>query len=144
MHIPACTLSAWQMVIKDLQTGARIETVPGQCSGEAEWGDDEHLYYLRRDENHREYQVWRHQLGADTGDVLLLEETDGLFTVDIYKSQRCPLTSSVLYIPTGACRRGLRQAVWGEAGRRQQALTHRSPDAHQAAFLHTHQSVNLL
>jgi len=77
----------YQMVIKDLQTGARIETVPGQCSGEAEWGDDEHLYYLRRDENHREYQVWRHQLGADTGDVLLLEETDGLFTVDIYKSQ---------------------------------------------------------
>jgi oligopeptidase B len=55
-------------------------------SGSIRWGaDDDTLFYLKMDEAHRPYQVYRRKL-ASADEVMLLEESDELYWMGIYKS----------------------------------------------------------
>lgn len=69
--------------IRDLDTGEDLDDVVGPEQGRplghgVAWGSDSnHLYYTVQDESHRPFQVWRHVVGTDASqDVLVLEEPD--------------------------------------------------------------------
>jgi len=64
------------MYVKDLTSGDIVdhdETL--EMSGSIRWGaDDNELFYLKMDEAHRPYQVYRRRLGNNDPDEMLLEE----------------------------------------------------------------------
>ncbi|HEU4947087.1 MAG TPA: S9 family peptidase [Kribbella sp.] len=70
--------------IKDLDTG---ELLPDQLKdvhyGSAWAADGSTIFYTTVDDAWRPYQVWRHTLGADTEDVLVLDEPDERFWVGV-------------------------------------------------------------
>ncbi len=64
--------------------GAADEVVPDTYYGLAWANDNATVFYTRVDEAMRPYQLWRHRLGTDPGDdVLVIEEADGRFTVSV-------------------------------------------------------------
>lgn len=75
--------------VKDLGSGEIIdESVTGVGYGLAFSADQEWLFYARVDEAWRQHQVWRHRIGGDPAqDVLVLEETDERFTVQFSSSR---------------------------------------------------------
>ncbi len=67
--------------VRDLATNVDLaDFLPG-CSAGSAWAiDNVTFFYLRLDEAHRPYQVWRHRLGTDLDqDVLVFEESDERF-----------------------------------------------------------------
>ncbi len=76
--------------IKNLETGELApERIEG-TTGRSVWARDNHtLFYVKREEGTlRAYQVWRHVLGTDPSeDVLVYEETDDEFYVDAFLSR---------------------------------------------------------
>ena len=76
------------------------------------WADDQTLFYVRQDDAHRPYQVWRHTLGAPPSeDTLVYEDTDELFNVACWRSRDGSLifieseskeTTEVHLVPSGA------------------------------------------
>lgn len=72
--------------IKDLRTGQVLsDAVPG-TSGDLAWAaDDQTIFYVKKDETTlRAYQVWRHTLGTDAAqDVLVFDEKDEAFYVSV-------------------------------------------------------------
>ena len=78
-----------QMYVKDANTHEIVDHDPElEISGSIAWGaDDKVLYYLKLDETHRPYQVYRRFLGTDDkSDELIFEEPDDLYWTGIYKS----------------------------------------------------------
>ena len=76
--------------LRDLDTGQDLVDVIGPEQGRplghgVAWGSDSrHLYYTVQDEAHRPYQVWRHVVGSDaTDDVLVLEEPDDRYWMGV-------------------------------------------------------------
>jgi oligopeptidase B len=70
---------------RDLETGADLpDAIPG-TSGSFAWSTDrETLFYLKLDENQRPSSVWRHRLGTDAADdVLVYDEPDPGFFVGV-------------------------------------------------------------
>ena len=67
--------------VRDLDTGEDLADLLHGCSAGSAWAtDNQTFFYLRLDEAHRPYQVWRHELGTDQdGDVLVYEESDERF-----------------------------------------------------------------
>ncbi len=64
----------YDLYVGDLATGAVIAgPIPGVGAGGA-WAGDDWLFYLRVDDAWRPHQVWRHHLGADPPDDLVLAE----------------------------------------------------------------------
>ena len=58
------------------------ETVPETGYGLAWSAATDHVFYVRLDEAHRPYQLWRHRLGSDSSeDVLVYEESDRRFSL---------------------------------------------------------------
>jgi oligopeptidase B len=76
--------------LRDLHSGQELPLeIPG-TAGSAVWArDNETVFYVKKDpETLREFQVWRHRLGTDTGaDVLVYEETDPEFFVWVERSK---------------------------------------------------------
>jgi oligopeptidase B len=76
--------------LKNLETG---ETLPDEVTGTSAnmtWAmDNQTLFYVRRDpETLRAYQVYRHRLGSDaTDDVLVFEEKDDTFYVTVERTK---------------------------------------------------------
>ena len=70
--------------IKDLETGELLEDrLEGVFYG-ATWAGEDYLFYVRVDDAWRPYQVWRHQVGTDAAeDVLVYEEADEKFGVGV-------------------------------------------------------------
>ncbi|NNF08058.1 MAG: S9 family peptidase [Candidatus Eisenbacteria bacterium] len=67
------------MTIRDLETGKDVDYVIPDV-GSVTWGDNETLFYTRVDEHHRPSSVYRHKMGSDPkNDVLVLKETDPRF-----------------------------------------------------------------
>lgn len=78
--------------------------------------DSRHFFYTRVDDAQRPYQLWRHELGTDTSnDVLVLQEDDAQFNVSVGRSRDdevivvqlgSSMTTEVHYVagddPTGA------------------------------------------
>ena len=76
--------------IKDLETGELAPEAIEGTTGRSVWArDNRTLFYVKREEGTlRAYQVWRHVVGTDPQqDVLVYEETDDEFYVDAFLSR---------------------------------------------------------
>jgi oligopeptidase B len=76
--------------IKDLGTGITLGDQIPMTSGDLEWANDNRtLFYIKlQEETLIPYQVWRHEVGADSKvDVLVYEEHDPTFLLTMEKSR---------------------------------------------------------
>lgn len=75
--------------IKDLSTGEILSDKIENTTGGSVWAaDNQTLFYTRKDETLRAYQIWKHKLGTkQEEDVLVFEETDDTFNAYVYKSK---------------------------------------------------------
>jgi oligopeptidase B len=72
---------------KDLSSGA-IDAWSMPEVASVVWANDSRtLYYVTMDEAKRASRLWRHIVGAGTADLLLYEEVDELFSVDVSKTR---------------------------------------------------------
>ncbi len=74
---------------KNLKTGEILSDKIENTTGKAVWANDNlHIFYNRKDTNLRAFQVWRHKIGTDASeDVLVFHEKDEAFDVNVYKSK---------------------------------------------------------
>jgi oligopeptidase B len=72
--------------VKDLESGAVLADRIDKVSSVAWSADDSILFYVTEDEAKRPFRLWRHRLGATTDD-LLLEESDELFRLGVFRSR---------------------------------------------------------
>ena len=75
---------------KNLATGELLDDVIEDVTGSVAWANDnETVFYAKQHpETLRSYQVYRHRLGTDRADdVLVFEETDETFHVDVFKTK---------------------------------------------------------
>lgn len=75
--------------IKDLVNGEILADKIENTTGGSVWAaDNKTLFYTRKDETLRAYQIWKHRLGTkQEDDVLVFEETDDTFNAYVYKSK---------------------------------------------------------
>ena len=81
--------------VRDLETGQDLVTANGSglrigdTAGDMIWGGDSNtLYYIRRDAEHRPSLVYRHRIGEDPAqDVLIYEERNKGFFVSLGRTQ---------------------------------------------------------
>lgn len=81
--------------IKDLNSGSHYPETIGNAFGSAyaltglEWANDnETLFYVTFDDAKRPYRLYRHKLGTDVAqDVLIFEESDNRYNLYFYKSR---------------------------------------------------------
>ena len=75
---------------KDLATGETLEDVIPEATANMTWAnDDRTLFYARQDpETLRSHRIYRHVLGTDTAeDVLVYEETDDAFSTHVFRTK---------------------------------------------------------
>lgn len=74
---------------KNLKTGKVLDDVIENATGKVVWANDnQHIFYIRKDKSLRAFQVFRHRLGTDSSeDVLVYHEEDETFDVSIYKTK---------------------------------------------------------
>ena len=75
--------------LKDLETGDALVDVIPEVTGNLTWANDNrHLFYGKQDpETLRSYQIYRHLLGTDPSeDVMVYEETDPTFGTYVWKT----------------------------------------------------------
>lgn len=74
---------------KDLNTGEILSDQIPNTTGKAVWANDnEHIFYIRKDETLRAFQVYLHKLGTDASqDILVFHEEDDTFDVNVYKTK---------------------------------------------------------
>ena len=102
----------YTLSFKNLENGELFgEQIPN-TTGKAVWANDnKHVFYTRKDENLRAFQVFRHQLGTPyEHDVLIFHEKDEAFDVNIFKtksleyifiSSSSSVTDEMHFIPAG-------------------------------------------
>lgn len=75
--------------IKDLKSGKILSDKLENTTGGSVWAaDNKTLFYTRKDETLRAYQIWKHILGTpQSEDKLIFEEKDETFNVFAYKSK---------------------------------------------------------
>ena len=75
--------------IRDLTTGADLaDTIPGTYYGGAWASDNATLFYSTLDDAHRPWRIWRHRLGTDTAeDVLVHQEDDDRFFASVSRTR---------------------------------------------------------
>ncbi|WP_328823404.1 S9 family peptidase [Metallococcus carri] len=79
----------YDLEVRDAATGAVLDDSVRQVGNELAWSvDGSHLFYTRRDDAWRSFQVWRHEFGrpAET-DVLVADEPDEVFSLGIDSSR---------------------------------------------------------
>ena len=79
----------YKIYFKNLKTGELYPDVIENATGKAVWANDnEHVFYIRKDESLRAFQIYRHKLGTDSNeDVLIFHEEDETFDVGIFKTK---------------------------------------------------------
>ena len=97
-HSPDHTLEAWSADIKgseyfsirvrDWADGADHDDLVEETDGGVVWSADaKAFFYVKLDDNHRPMQVWRHRLGTQQADdVLVYEEMDSGWFTHIHES----------------------------------------------------------
>jgi oligopeptidase B len=97
-HSPDHRLVAWSADIKgseyfsirvrDWASGADLDDLVEDTDGGVVWSADaKALFYVKRDENHRPLQVWRHRLGTpQADDALIYQEQDTGWFIHIHES----------------------------------------------------------
>ena len=75
--------------IKDLKTGKILPDKLENTTGGSVWAaDNKTLFYTRKDETLRAYQIWKHTLGTpQSDDKLIHEESDDTFGTYVYKTK---------------------------------------------------------
>lgn len=75
--------------IKDLKSGKILADKLENTTGGSVWAaDNKTLFYTRKDETLRAYQIWKHTLGTpQSEDKLVFEESDDTFGTFVYKSK---------------------------------------------------------
>ena len=73
----------YSLCFKNLKTGEVFQDKIPNTTGKAIWANDnQHVFYVRKDKNLRAFQVFRHQLGTDSSqDILVFHEKDDTFDV---------------------------------------------------------------
>src|SRR5208282_5702640 len=75
----------YSLYVKDLRTGALLSEKIPRVDSVAWATDNQTLFYVTEDNAKRAYRVWRHKLG-EKEDMLVYEEKDALFSVDVDRS----------------------------------------------------------
>lgn len=75
--------------IKNLKNGEILEDEILNTTGKVVWANDnEHFFYIRKDESLRAFQVYRHKIGTKSeDDVLVFYEEDDAFDVNVFKTK---------------------------------------------------------
>lgn len=74
--------------VLDLDTGEPLADVIEGCATSLAWADNQTIFYTRLDETHRPHQAWRHRIGSDPcEDVLVVEEPDLRFHVSLWRTR---------------------------------------------------------
>lgn len=77
----------FELHVRDLGTGEdRVVTSTPHADAFVWAADSQTLFYIRHDAARRSHQLWRHRLGASAGDVMVHEEPDELFNLQLTKS----------------------------------------------------------
>ena len=79
----------YKLNFKNLETGEILQDQIPNTTGKAVWANDNgHIYYIRKDDSLRAFQVYMHQLGTDSSqDVLVFHEEDDTFDVNVFKTK---------------------------------------------------------
>ena len=79
----------YSIQFKNLETGEIFQDQIENTTGKAVWANDnEHIFYIRKDESLRAFQVFMHQLGTDSSqDLLIFHEKDETFDVNVFKTK---------------------------------------------------------
>jgi len=78
----------FRLSIRDLTTGTDLDDVVADVAYGSAWSaDGSTLYFTRMDAAHRPYQVWRHRVGRPDADVLLFEEPDDRYYLNLDASK---------------------------------------------------------
>ncbi|WP_292010884.1 S9 family peptidase [Chryseobacterium sp.] len=74
---------------KNLETGEILPDKIPNTTGKTVWAhDNEHIFYIRKDKSLRAFQVYRHRLGTDISeDILVFHEKDEAFDVNVFKTK---------------------------------------------------------
>jgi oligopeptidase B len=79
----------YKIFFKNLKTGEIYKDEIDNTTGKAVWSsDNNYVFYIRKDESLRAFQIHRHELGTETEkDVLIFHEEDETFDVNVYKTK---------------------------------------------------------
>lgn len=79
----------YKIFFKNLKTGEIYKDEIDNATGKAVWStDNNYVFYIRKDESLRAFQIYRHELGTETEkDVLIFHEEDETFDVNVYKTK---------------------------------------------------------
>ncbi|WP_379967625.1 S9 family peptidase [Epilithonimonas sp. UC225_85] len=79
----------YKIFFKNLKTGEIYKDEIDNATGKAVWStDNNYVFYIRKDESLRAFQIYRHELGTETeNDVLIFHEEDETFDVNVYKTK---------------------------------------------------------
>ncbi len=102
---------AYTTKIRDIDTATDLDDVLTGCRYGLAWSHDAtYLFYTTADEAMRPFQVWRHEVGTDqSDDVLVLQEDDDRYYLDLGRTRsgeyividvESAITESVWVIPT--------------------------------------------
>ncbi|RNA60851.1 S9 family peptidase [Chryseobacterium nematophagum] len=79
----------YSIYFKNLKTGEILQDEIPNTTGKAVWANDnEHIFYIRKDDSLRAFQVYRHKLGTPSSeDILIFHEKDETFDVNVFKTK---------------------------------------------------------
>ncbi|APD06036.1 oligopeptidase B [Flavobacteriaceae bacterium UJ101] len=79
----------YTLQFKNLETGEILPDTIENTTGSATWAsDDKTVFYTRKDESLRAFQIYKHILGTDSSqDVLVFHEKDETFNVGVHKTK---------------------------------------------------------
>ena len=75
--------------IQNLKTKEKLEEKLENTTGQIVWANDnEHFFYIQKNEHLRAYKIYRHRLGtSQEEDVLVFHEEDEAFDVSVFKTK---------------------------------------------------------
>ncbi|MCG2792899.1 MAG: S9 family peptidase [Weeksellaceae bacterium] len=79
----------YKIFFKNLKTGEIGAEKIENTTGKAVWSNDgQYVFYIRKDDSLRAFQIYRHELGTETEkDVLIFHEEDETFDVNVYRTK---------------------------------------------------------
>lgn len=79
----------YNIQFKNLISGEILPDQIPNTTGKAVWANDnQHIFYIRKGKNLRAFQVYRHKIGTDSSeDVLVFDEKNEAFDVNIFKTK---------------------------------------------------------
>jgi len=77
----------FKLCFQDLSNGQTLEDEIPDVAGFAWANDNKTIFYVAVDEAKRPYQIWRHELGSTSADVLVYQESDPTFRTYVYKTK---------------------------------------------------------